>query len=170
MLFLCSMAALGVTAGSPSNWMSHTTCARTQAHTGTCTLLGRYPEVPLSPRLSEVEENLGSSMDPMPSGSRASLMGPDPLSPWTHVASGSARLGSSLLPARLQHHQSPLPAGPLHLQLGTEKMLTCYYVCGLPLATGQFPPVCEPQVNLTRCVLGKGWEEMSILSSLFSWS
>lgn len=150
----------------------HHVCTHTGArrHTHTRTLLGRHTEVPLSPGLSEVEENLASSTDPRPRGSRASLMGPGPLCPWTHVASGSARLGSSLPPARLQHRQSPLPAGPLRLPLGTEQMLTCYYVCGLPLATGQFPPVCEPQVNLNRCVLGKGWEEMSVLPSLLSWS
>lgn len=62
----------------------------------------------------------------MPSGWRAPLMGPGPLPPGPTAASGSARLGPRLL---------PLLAAPLSSHLGTEQMLTCYYVRGLPLTT-----------------------------------
>lgn len=79
------------------------THTRTHKHVHTRTLLGVYPEVPLSPRLSELEENLDHlwTRGQVAGGHYYLALALCPSGPT--AASGSARLGASLLPARSEH-------------------------------------------------------------------
>lgn len=108
----------------------------TRVHVRTRTLLGVYPEVPLSPRLSELEENLdhhgpevkwlaGITNWPWPSVlldplQRVAVLG------WEPVFCPPVQNTSTASPSR-----SSEPAS------GPWQMLTCYYVRGLPLTTGK---------------------------------